>query len=120
MSQQDGSFKAEVMSRHFTTLSRHCMRRALEETLELCRVMEMNIATKPRKKCKKNVATPDNSVATKNRENDRKILSRHMKREINEDTLKQCRNIKIDCRDMKDCKRNKFCHDTSKLSCDRS
>ena len=49
-----------------------------------------------------------------------------MKREINEDTLNQCRDIKIDCRDIKidcrdinNCKRKKFCHDTRKISHDR-
>ena len=49
-----------------------------------------------------------------------KTLSRQMKREINEDTLKQCRDIEIDCHDIKSCRRKKFYCDTSKLSCDRS
>ena len=72
MSQHNGSLKAEV-------LLRHCMRRAPEEALEFCRDMEMNIATKLRMEGKNNVATPDNSVVTKNKANDRKTLSRHSK-----------------------------------------
>ena len=72
MSQHNGSLKAEV-------LSRHCMRRALEETLEFRRDMEMNIATKLRMEGKKNVATPDNSVATNNLANGRKTLSQRLK-----------------------------------------
>ena len=59
MSQHNGSLKAEV-------LLQHCMRRALEEALEFRRDMEMNISTKLRMEGKKNVTTPDNSVATKN------------------------------------------------------
>ena len=106
MSQHNGSLKAEVLSRHLITLSRHCMRRAPEEALEFCRDIETNIATKQRMECKKNVATSDNSVATKNKANGRKTLSRQMKREINEDTLKQCRDIK-------NYRRKKFCHDRS-------
>ena len=43
-----------------------------------------------------------------------------MKREINEDTLKQCHNIEIDCRDIENCIRNKLCRDISELSRDRS
>ena len=69
MTQHNGSLKAEVLSQHFITLSRHCMRRAFEEALEFCRDMEIIIATKLRMEGKKNVMTPDNSVATKNREN---------------------------------------------------
>ena len=38
-----------------------------------------------------------------------KTLLRHMKREINEDILKQCSDIKIDCHDIKNCRRKKFC-----------
>ena len=67
------------LSRHFTTPSRHKMRRAPKEALEFCRNMEMNIPTKLRNEGKKNVATPDNYVGTKNRANDRKTLSRHLK-----------------------------------------
>ena len=54
--------------------------------------MEMNIATKLRIGGKKNVATLDNSVATKNRVNGKKnfVIT-------NEDTLKQCHDIRIDC-----------------------
>ena len=52
------------------------MRRAPKEALEFCHDMEMNIATKLRIEGKNNVATPDNSVATKNRANGRKTLSR--------------------------------------------
>ena len=103
------------------------MRRDLEEALEFCRDMEMNIATKLRMEGKKNVATPDNSIATKNRANGKKnfvttfrTLLRQMKRKINEDTLKQCHNIKIDCRDINNCRRKKLCHHTSELSHDRS
>ena len=55
------------------------MRRAPEEALEFCRDMEMKIATKLRMEGKKNVATPNNSVATKNRTNGRKTLSRLLK-----------------------------------------
>ena len=79
MSQHSGSRKAEVLSQHFITLSRNCMRRASEKALELCRDMEMNFATKSRMEGQKNVATPDNYVATKNRANDRKTLSRRSK-----------------------------------------
>ena len=68
---------------------------------------------------KKNFVTTF-TVATKNKANDKKkfvtafkTLSRQMKREINEDTLKQCCNIE-------NCIRKKFYHDTSKLSRDRS
>ena len=43
-----------------------------------------------------------------------------MTREINEDTLKQCRDIENDCRNIKNCRRKKLCHDTSKLSRNRS
>ena len=43
-----------------------------------------------------------------------------MKREITEDTLKQCRNIEIDCRDIKSCIRKKLCRDTSELSHNKS
>ena len=42
-----------------------------------------------------------------------------MKREINEDTLNQCRAIKIDCRDIKNCRRKKLCHDISEISPDK-
>ena len=79
MTQHNGGLKAEELSRHFITLSRHCMRRAFEEALEFCRDMEMNIATKLRMEGKKNVTTPDNSVATKNRANGKKKLSRRLK-----------------------------------------
>ena len=40
-----------------------------------------------------------------------KNLSRQMKREINEDTLKQCRDIEIDYRDIENYRRKKFCCD---------
>ena len=43
-----------------------------------------------------------------------------MKREINEDTLKQCRDIEIDCHDIKSCRRKKLCRNTSEHSRDRS
>ena len=75
----------------------------------------------------KNLATFDYSFATKNRANGKKTfvmtfitLSRQMKREINEDTLKQCRNIEIDYHNIENCKRKKFCRDTSELNRDRN
>ena len=46
MSQHNGSLKLEVLSRHFITLSRHCMRRAPKEAPEFYRDMEMNVTTK--------------------------------------------------------------------------
>ena len=57
------------------------MRRAFEEAPEFCRDMERNIATKLRMEGQKNVATFDNSVATKNRANGKKkfFLSRRLK-----------------------------------------
>ena len=55
------------------------MRRTPEEALEFYRNMEMNIATKLRMEGKKNVNTPNNSVATKNRENGRTTLSQRLK-----------------------------------------
>ena len=51
------------------------MGRAPEEALEICHDIEMNIATKQRMECKKNVATSDNSIATKNKAHGRKTLS---------------------------------------------
>ena len=81
---------------------------------EKCHNTELNIATKLRMKGKKNVATHDNSIATF------KTLSRQMKRELDEYTLKQCCDIKIDCRDIQNCRRKKFCHDTRELSHDKS
>ena len=109
--------------RHFTIMLRHCMRRASEEAPEFCHDMERNITTKLRMEGQKNVATFDNSIATKNRANGKKTLSRRlklcrnrMKREINEDTLKQCRDIETDCCDIENCKRKKLCHDTRELS----
>ena len=72
---------------------------------------------------KKNVTTHDNSGVTKNMENGKKnfvmmfkTLSRQMKREINEDTMKQCHDIKVDCRNIKNCRMKKLCHDLRKLS----
>ena len=79
MSQHNGSLKAYVLSRHLITLSRHCIRRAPEEALEFYCDMARNIATKLRMEGQKNVVTFDYSVATKNRENGRKNLSRHLK-----------------------------------------
>ena len=42
-----------------------------------------------------------------------------MKREINEDMLKQCPGIKIECHNIAKCKRKKFCRNTSELSHDK-
>ena len=103
------------------------MRRALKEALEFCRNMEMNIATKRRKEGKKNVATPDNYVVTKNKENGRKnfvmkfkIVLGQRKREFNEDTLKQRRDIEINYRDINNCRKKYFYSNTSEFSRDRS
>ena len=79
MSQHNGSLKVDVLSQHLITLSQHCMRRAPKEAPEFCCEMERNIATKLRMEGQKNVMTFDNSVETKNRENGRKTLSRHLK-----------------------------------------
>ena len=35
---------------------------------------------------------------------------------INEDMLKQCRDIEIECQDITKCRRKKFCCNTRKLS----
>ena len=79
MLQHNRSLKADVLSRHLITLSRHFMRRAPEKAPEFYRDMERNIATKLRMEGQKNVATFDYSIATKNRANRRKTLSRHLK-----------------------------------------
>ena len=79
MSQHKGSLKADVLSRHLITLSRHCMRRVVEEAPEFYRDMERNIVIKLRMEGQKNVVSFDNSVETKNRENGRKTLSRRLK-----------------------------------------
>ena len=55
------------------------MRRAAQEAPEFCHNMERNIETKLRIEGHKNVGTFDNSIATKNRENGRKNLSRRLK-----------------------------------------
>ena len=103
------------------------MRKAHEEAPEFCHDMEMNIATKLRMEGQTNVTTFDNYVATKNRANGKKnfvtmfkTVSRQIKREINKDTLKQCRDIETDCHDIENCRRKKFYRNTSKLSRDRS
>ena len=76
------------------------MRRAPKEASEFYRDMEMNVATK-------------NTVNGRKTVMPFKTLSRQMKREINEYTLKQCDDIKS-------CRRKKFFRDTSELSHDKS
>ena len=79
MSQHNGSLKADVLSGHLITLSRHCMRRAPEEAPKFYRDMERNIKTKMRMEGQINVTTFDNSIATKNMKNGRKTLAIHLK-----------------------------------------
>ena len=55
------------------------MRRAFEEAPKFYHDMERNITTKLRMEGQNNVATFDNSVVTKNRENGRKTLSPRLK-----------------------------------------
>ena len=59
------------------------MRRAPEEAPEFYRNMERNIAKKLMMEGQNNAVAFDNFIATKNRENGKKTLSRH---------LKQCRD----------------------------
>ena len=79
MSQHNRSLKVDVLSQHLITLSQHCMRKVAKEAPKFCHDMEMNIATKLRMEGQKNVATFYNYVATKNRANGRKALSRRLK-----------------------------------------
>ena len=53
------------------------MSRAHKETVELCHDIEIIVATKPKTKNKKIIATYDHSVTTKNKADGRKTLSRH-------------------------------------------
>ena len=63
--------------RYSNALSRHDMRRAHKETVELCHDIEIIVVTKPKTENKKIIVTYDHSVTTKNNANGVKTLSRH-------------------------------------------
>ena len=77
MSRHNENLKVEALSRYSNTLSRHGMRRAHKETVELCHDVDIIVVTKPKTKNKKIILTYVHFFAKKNKVDGRKTLLRH-------------------------------------------